>query len=71
MKGKAKYSWPPCTKKFESAAFEIENIIYFLTKWASLMSRSTVLSLPPQLVFPAWFVLDWAVKMLYKKSDLK
>jgi hypothetical protein len=31
----------------------MENIIYFLTKRATPMRRSTVLSLPLQLVFPA------------------
>ena len=43
----------PCTQhtQFGSAAFDIENIICFLTKRATLMRRSTVLSLPPQLVF--------------------
>ena len=36
-----------------SAAFEIENSIYFFfTKQATLMRRSTVPSLPIQLVFP-------------------
>jgi len=30
----------------------MENIIYFFTKLATLMRRSTVLSLPLQLVFP-------------------
>jgi hypothetical protein len=27
-KGKAQYSWPPCTKEFILAPFFIENIIY-------------------------------------------
>jgi hypothetical protein len=52
LKGNAQYSLPPYTSKFGSAAFDIENIIYFLTKQASQMRRSTVLSLPLQLVFP-------------------
>ncbi len=33
----------------------IENTIYFSTKQATLMRRSTVLSLPFQLVFPVPF----------------
>jgi len=33
--------------------FDIANIIYSLTKQATLMRRSTVLSLPLQLLFPA------------------
>jgi hypothetical protein len=33
----------------------IENIIYIFTKQATLMRRSTVLTLPLQLVFPAYF----------------
>ncbi len=32
LKGKAQYSWPPCTNWFRSAAFDNANIIYFLTK---------------------------------------
>ena len=44
-KGKALYSWPPCT-------FDTANIIYFFTNLATLVRRSTVLSLPLQLVFP-------------------
>ncbi len=42
----------PCTNKFKSFDFKIANITYFLTKQATLMRRSTVLSLPLQLVFP-------------------
>jgi hypothetical protein len=49
--GKAQYDWPPCTK-FRSSHFDIENIIYLFTKQANLVRRSTVLSLPSQLVFP-------------------
>jgi hypothetical protein len=43
------YSLPPCTNKFRSAPSYIENI--FFIKQPTLMRRSTVLSLPPQLVF--------------------
>jgi hypothetical protein len=32
--------------------FYNENVVYFFTKQATLMRRSTVLSLPQQLVFP-------------------
>jgi hypothetical protein len=28
LKGKAQYSWPPCTNLFRSAPLYIENIIY-------------------------------------------
>ncbi len=53
LKGMAQYSSPPCTNWFKSAAFDIANIIYFLTKQDTLMRWSTVLSLPLQLVvFP-------------------
>jgi len=37
---------------FGSAVFDIESIIYFLTKRATLMRRSTVLNLPLQLAIP-------------------
>jgi hypothetical protein len=52
LKGKVQYSWPPYTTYFRSAAFDVANITYFFTKQASLMRRSTLLSLPLQLVFP-------------------
>ncbi len=51
--GNAQYSWPPCTNEFRSAPLYIENSIYLFTKQATLMRRSTVLSLPPQSIFPA------------------
>ncbi len=46
-----RYSWPPCTSFFSSAAFELMNIIYFFTEQGSLMRRSSVLSLSLQLEF--------------------
>ncbi len=52
LKGKAQYSWPPCTNQFRSQPFHIENISYFFTKQTTLMRRSIVLSLPLQLMFP-------------------
>ncbi len=51
LKGKAQYNWPPCTNLFRTAAFDID-IIYLFTKQPTLERRSTVLSLPLQLVFP-------------------
>jgi hypothetical protein len=36
------------------AAFDIANIIYFFTKQVTLMRRSTIISLPLQLVFPVY-----------------
>ncbi len=36
LKGKARYSSPPCTDWFRSAAFDIENIIYFFYKTSYL-----------------------------------
>ncbi len=47
LKGKAQYSWLPCTN-----LFRLVFIIYFLTKQATLKRRSTVQSLPLQLGFP-------------------
>ncbi len=32
LKGKAKYSWPPCTNQFRSAPYYFENIIYLWYK---------------------------------------
>jgi len=37
----------------DQLVFLIGNIIFFFTKQATLMRRPSVLSLPPQLVFPA------------------
>jgi hypothetical protein len=45
LKGVAQCISPPCTNQFRLAVFDIANTIYLL-KWATLMSRSTVLSLP-------------------------
>jgi len=45
LKGKTQYSWPPCTNEFKSSHFYIENIFSFFTKQATLLRRSTVLSL--------------------------
>ncbi len=46
LKGKAQYGWPACTNYFRSAPLYIEIIIYLFTKQATLVRRSTVLSLP-------------------------
>jgi len=56
LKGKSQYGWPPCINQFRSAPFYIENIInlFYNTKQATLMRRSTVLSLPPPLVCIPW-----------------
>ncbi len=73
LKGKAQYSWPPCTN-----LFRLVFIIYFLTKQATLKRRSTVLSLPFQLVFPDFLYYNifikrfqklwpWKVKLLQEK----
>jgi hypothetical protein len=53
--GVAQYGWPPCTNEFRLANFYIENFIYFFTKLATLMRRSSVLSFPLRLVFSDWF----------------
>jgi hypothetical protein len=52
LKGKARYKWPPCTNWFRSATFDVEKLFAFSTKQATLIRRSTVLSLPLLLVFP-------------------
>jgi hypothetical protein len=54
-RGKAQYSWPPCTNKFRPAFFENAKIIYFFTKQATLIRRSNVLSLSLRLAFPGSF----------------
>ncbi len=51
---KAQYNSPPCSHQFRSAALDIPNIIYFYTKQATLMRRSTIVSLPLKSVFPSF-----------------
>jgi hypothetical protein len=53
LKWKAQNNWPSCANRFRSAAFGSTNFIYFIKKQATLVRRSTILSLPLQLVFPA------------------
>ncbi len=53
LKGKAQYSWPPCINQFRSAPFILKILLTSSTKQATLMGRSTVLSLPLMLVYPA------------------
>jgi hypothetical protein len=36
LKGKAQYSWLPCSNKFRLGACDIANIIYFLNKTSYL-----------------------------------
>jgi len=49
LKGKAQYSWPPCSK--DRLLFMLKIFFTIYTKHAILMRRSTILSLPFQLVF--------------------
>ncbi len=56
MKGMGQYSWPPCTNLFRSAPFRVKILFIFFTKQAQLIRRSTVPSLPPQLVFPGLII---------------
>ncbi len=62
LKGKFRYSWPPCTTQFISAAFDFENIMYLFTKQADLMRRLIVLSFPLQLVFLGTSNRSWSLK---------
>jgi hypothetical protein len=50
---------PGNTNYFRLAHFYMENIIFLFTKQATLMRRSTVQSLPNQLVFPATTFIHW------------
>jgi hypothetical protein len=51
LKGKDQNHCPPCTDEFQSAVLILTN--HFFTKQAKLTRRSTVLSLPVKLEFPA------------------
>ncbi len=52
LKGKARYSSPPCTDWFRSAAFDIENIIYFFTKPATLTKEVNCTEPYPSVSLP-------------------
>ncbi len=56
-KGHARYHWPPCTSKLNLPLFLLKLYLCFFEKRASLMRRSSVLSLPLQLVFLAYTIL--------------
>ncbi len=56
LKGKGKYSWPPCTYEFRSAPFILKILVTIFTKQVASMRRSIVLSLPPLLAFPGRIV---------------
>jgi hypothetical protein len=65
LPGKAQYGSPPDTNLSGSAPFYIENTIYLVAKSDTLIRRSTVLSLPPQVVFPAVInSLPWCTQLL-------
>ncbi len=50
----------------------LQTLFTFLAKQATLMRRSTVLSLPPQLVFPALVVsLDLCYKTFYCPNQFR
>ncbi len=53
LPGKAQYGSPPDTNLFVSAPSYIKNTNYLVAKPDTLIRRSTVLSLSPQVVFPA------------------
>jgi hypothetical protein len=46
LKGKAQYSWPPCTNLFRPAPFYIENIIYIINKTSNLNEEVNRTELP-------------------------
>ncbi len=50
LKWKTQYGWPPCAILTVLSCISL--LFVFSTKQPTLMRRSTVLSLPPQLVFP-------------------
>jgi hypothetical protein len=63
LKGKAQYSWPPCTTLFRSAPFYIENIISYLNEVnctepspSVSVPCSRLLSWPPT---PTYFRIHW------------
>ncbi len=60
--GKAQYGWPLVPTSLDELVFHLKFFFTFLTKQANLMRRSTVLGLPPQLIFPDWafcYRLPW------------
>jgi hypothetical protein len=67
------YGWLPSTNSFRSIASYIENIIYFVTKQATLIRRATVLRIPFQQGFPEqvyrWHNLKYAIIVLSLASQ--
>jgi len=60
LKGKAYYSWPPCTKNFRSAHLYIENILYHCYK-TSYPNQEVSCSEPssPLVSFPCSLIHCW------------
>jgi len=46
LKGKAQYGWPPFITSLDQALFILNMLFTYVTKQATLMWRSTVLSFP-------------------------
>jgi hypothetical protein len=65
LKRKAQYGSPPDTNLYGSAPSYIKNTNYLVAKPDTLIRRSTVLSLSPQVVFPAVInSLSWYSQLL-------
>ncbi len=66
LKGKDKYSWPPCTNKFKYSW----EVLFSFTLQAALTRRSSVLSLPMQYGFLAERIwLTGMVDIKIKQDD--
>ncbi len=52
LKGKAQYSWAPCTNKFRSGGFHIENIIYLWYKTSYLNEEVNCIEPSPSARVP-------------------
>jgi Kelch motif len=53
LKGKVQYCWPPCTKKFRSTTFSIENRIYLFYTTSHLNEEVNCTKLSPSVSVPA------------------
>ncbi len=54
LRGKAQYSWPPCTNQFRSAPFYIENVMDLFYK-TSYLNEEVNCTKPSLLVSIPWF----------------
>ncbi len=67
LKGKAQYSWPPCSNRFRSAPFYIEDIINLLYKTSFLNKEVNCTESPPLVSIPC---ASFQVNIRWPRSEI-